>query len=147
MEIKMLALELEQWARERGWKTVTRLITSHHGDDLLESLEAIAAADEFARRLHNNTQILQRAFRTNTPHYRRQAERLSHAVRAAIDAEQKKRQEAHQLVAVANRECIEATSAALLCKPPEVIRRETIEAIESLTAVLDAFSHSEHRAA
>ncbi|CAI1830363.1 MULTISPECIES: toxin YdaT family protein [Serratia] len=147
MEIKMLALEVEQWAREKGWKTVTRLITSHHSGELLESLEAIAGADEFARRLHNNKQILQRAFRTDTPHYRQLAERLSHAVHAAIDAEQKKRQEAHLLVAVANRECIEATNAVLLCKPPEVIRRETIEAIDSLTAVLNAFSYPEYRAA
>lgn len=27
MEIKKLACELESWAQEKGWKTVTQLIT------------------------------------------------------------------------------------------------------------------------
>lgn len=39
MEIKKLACELESWAQEKGWKTVTQLITPHHFGDLLQPLD------------------------------------------------------------------------------------------------------------
>jgi hypothetical protein len=87
MEIKKLACELESWAQEKGWKTVTQLITPHHFGDLLQSLDDVTDPDEYARRLHNNKQIIQRAFRNDTPNYLKQAEALSYAIRAAIDNE------------------------------------------------------------
>lgn len=36
MEIKKLACELESWAQEKGWKTVTQLITPHRPDLYLQ---------------------------------------------------------------------------------------------------------------
>lgn len=87
MEIKKLACELESWAQEKGWKTVTQLITPHHFGDLLQPLDNVTDPDEYARRLHNNKQIIQRAFRNDTPNYLKQAEALSYAIRAAIDNE------------------------------------------------------------
>lgn len=44
MEIKKLACELESWAQEKGWKTVTQLITPHHFGDLLQSLDIHSGA-------------------------------------------------------------------------------------------------------
>lgn len=41
MEIKKLACELESWAQEKGWKTVTQLITPHHFGDLLLTLNDV----------------------------------------------------------------------------------------------------------
>lgn len=46
MEIKKLACELESWAQEKGWKTVTQLITPHHFGDLLQSLDDVSDPDE-----------------------------------------------------------------------------------------------------
>ncbi|MBJ8951619.1 hypothetical protein I5459_01860, partial [Citrobacter braakii] len=70
-EIKLLALELEEWAmkdgRKGGWKKIVPLITAHHYGDLLDSLADIVDPSEYARCLHNNTQIIQRAFRNDTP--------------------------------------------------------------------------------
>ncbi|OIY27763.1 hypothetical protein BEH69_18575 [Citrobacter freundii] len=41
-EIKLLAIELEEWAmkdgRKGGWKKIVPLITAHHYDDLLDNL-------------------------------------------------------------------------------------------------------------
>jgi hypothetical protein len=136
MNIKTLALELEDWAtkngKQGGWKKITPLITAHHHGQLLESLTDITSAAEYARHLHNNTQIIQRAFRKSTQNYRRQADELAPAVRAAIDAEQAMQGDTQNRVATVNRECIEATSAALLNKPLPVIQREAFEAIDAL---------------
>ena len=136
MEIKQLAIELEEWAQGKGWKTVTQLITPFHSGKLLEPLEDIADADEFARRLHNNTQIIQRAFRKDTANYRKQAEQLSYAVRAAMDAEADKTADAYHQAAIANKECIEATSAVLMRKPQAIINREALEAITELAKLV-----------
>lgn len=131
MKIKTLSLELESWAKGR-WKTAAELITNHHAGGLLLQLVGVTDPEEFARRLHNNTQIIQRAFRNDTPTYRRHAAALAPAVRAAIDAEQAEKTDQQSLVATANRECIEATSAVLTGKSPAVIQQETLEAIDAL---------------
>ncbi|EMO5715854.1 hypothetical protein RVW00_000791 [Enterobacter bugandensis] len=140
MKIKMMAIELEAWAKGR-WKTAAELITEHHHGDLLEPLTGIEDAAEFTRRLHNNTQIIQRAFRNDTPTYRRYAAVLVPAVRAAIDAEQAEKTDQQSLVATANRECIEATSAALTGKPRAVVQREAFEAIEVLAQLAGVTVH------
>lgn len=132
MEIKKLACELESWAQEKGWKTVTQLITPHHFGDLLQSLDDVSDPDEYARRLHNNKQIIQRAFRNDTPNYRKQAEALSYAIRTAIDSELAQKDCMHYQAARVNKECIEATNAVFTGKPKPVIRRETLEAIDAL---------------
>src|SRR5690606_10177444 len=115
-----------------GWKTVTQLITPHHFGDLLQSLDDVSDSDEYARRLHNNKQIIQRAFRNDTPNYRKQAEALSYAIRSAIDSELAQKDCMHYQAARVNKECIEATNAVFTGKPKPVIRRETLEAIDAL---------------
>lgn len=132
MEIKKLACELESRAQEKGWKTVTQLITPHHFGDLLQSLDDVSDPDEYARRLHNNKQIIQRAFRNDTPNYLKQAEALSYAIRTAIDKELAQKDCMHYRAAGVNKECIEATNAVFTGKPQPVIRRETLEAIDAL---------------
>ncbi|EMH1274637.1 hypothetical protein V6A89_001555 [Enterobacter hormaechei] len=136
MEIKKLACELESWAQEKGWKTVTQLITPHHFGDLLQSLDDVSDPDEYARRLHNNKQIIQRAFRNDTPNYRKQAETLSYAIRTAIDSELAQKDCMHYQAARVNKECIEATNAVFTGKPKPVIRRETLEAIDALAQLV-----------
>ncbi|EOZ7540076.1 Protein of uncharacterised function (DUF1019) [Enterobacter hormaechei] len=136
MEIKKLACELESWAQEKGWKTVTQLITPHHFGDLLQSLDDVSDPDEYARRLHNNKQIIQRAFRNDTPNYRKQAEALSYAIRTAIDSELAQKDCMHYQAARVNKECIEATNAVFTGKPKPVIRRETLEAIDALAQLV-----------
>ncbi|HDC4472138.1 TPA: hypothetical protein O8T83_001491 [Enterobacter cloacae] len=136
MEIKKLACELESWAQEKGWKTVTQLITPHHFGDLLQSLDDVSDPDEYARRLHNNKQIIQRAFRKDTPNYRKQAEALSYAIRTAIDSELAQKDCMHYQAARVNKECIEATNAVFTGKPKPVIRRETLEAIDALAQLV-----------
>ena len=136
MEIKKLACELESWAQEKGWKTVTQLITPHHFGDLLQSLDDVSDPDEYARRLHNNKQIIQRAFRNDTPNYLKQAEALGYAIRTAIDNELVQKDYMHYRAARVNKECIEATNAVFTGKPQPVIRRETLEAIDALAQLV-----------
>ncbi|QGW86770.1 hypothetical protein EAAEB30_08750 [Enterobacter asburiae] len=136
MEIKKLACELESWAQEKGWKTVTQLITPHHFGDLLQSLDDVSDLDEYARRLHNNKQIIQRAFRNDTPNYLKQAEALSYAIRAAIDNELAQKDCMHYRAARVNKKCIEATNAVFTGKPQLVIRSETLEAIDALAQMV-----------
>ena len=136
MEIKKLACELESWAQEKGWKTVTQLITLHHFGDLLLTLNDVTDPDEYARRLHNNPQVIQRAFRNDTPNYLKQAEALSYAVRAAIDNELEQKDCMLYRAARVNKECIEATNAVFTGKPQPVIRRETLEAIDALAQLV-----------
>lgn len=133
-EIKTLSIELEDWAKKRGWKKAAVMITEHHCGDLLESLANTINPDEYARRLHNNTQIIQRAFRNDTPNYRRQAAALAPAIRAAIEAELEEQNDVCTRAVLANKECIEATSAVLTGKPMQVIRKEGTEAIEAIAA-------------
>ena len=136
MEIKNLAFELESWAQEKGWKTVTQLITPHHFGDLLQSLDDVSDPDEYARRLHNNKQIIQRAFRNDTPNYLKQAQALSYAIRTAIDNELEQKECMLYRAARVNKECIEATNAVFTGKPQPVIRRETLEAIDALAQLV-----------
>lgn len=143
MDIKTLAIELEAWAKGR-WKTVVPLIAEHHHGDLLLPLTGINNAEEFARRLHNNTQIIQRAFRNDTPNYRRHAAALAPAIRSAMNAELARQDDTHTRVAIANRECIEATSAALTGKPLAVIQKETFEAIDALAQLAGVTVHIAH---
>ena len=138
MEIKKLAAELEQWAAEKGWKTITPMITAHHLGDLLESLN-VQDAKEYSRRLHNNAQIIKRAFRGETAKYRRNAEALSYAVQSAMEQELEELAAEQLRAAIANRECIEATNAVLMRKPKDVVRKETLEAIHALAEFLKGY--------
>lgn len=150
MDIKLVELKLNAWAEGR-WKAVVPMIVKNHHGNLLLSLEGIFDAKEYERRLHNNTQRIKRAFRADTPHNQRKAAALAPAVLAAIDAEQAQLQHQQDQVAVANRECIEATSAVLTGQPLAIVRRETIEAIYALAVLIPDvtvnFVHAERRAA
>ena len=148
MDIKLLAVELESWAEGR-WKTVVPLITKHQRGDLLEALDGVVDADDYSRRLHNNTQRIQRAFRKDTPNYRLQAQELAPAVIAAIESELQQLQDVHSQIATTNRECTEATNAALMRKPKAVVQQEASEAIEELALLAGLTVHivREHRAA
>ncbi|HEY2454113.1 MAG TPA: toxin YdaT family protein [Scandinavium sp.] len=148
MDLKLIAVELEAWAEGR-WKAVVPLITKHHVGELLEVLDGITDADDYSRRLHNNTQRIQRAFRNNTANYRQQALDLAPAVMAAIDAEMQQLHDVHSQIANANRECTEATNAVLMRKPKTVIYREGIEAIAALADLIGInvdLSHARQRA-
>lgn len=140
MKLKTLAIDLEDWSRKNGknggWKKIVPLITENHHGDLLQPLAGITSPDEYARRLHNNTQIIQRAFRNDTPNYRRHAAELAPAVIAAMNAEQAEQGDTHTRAAIANRECIEATCAVLTGKSLAVIRQETFEAIDALARMI-----------
>lgn len=137
-DIKALAIELEEWAlkdgKKGGWKKIIPLITEHHFGDLLENLSGAISSQEYNRRLHNNTQIIQRAFRNDTPNYHRQAAALAPAIRAAMKAELEEQNDICTRAVLANKECIEATSAVLTGKPMQVIRKEGTEAIEAIAA-------------
>lgn len=148
MDIKLLAVELESWAEGR-WKAVVPMITKHHYGDLLELLEGISDADDYTRRLHNNTQRIQRAFRKETANYLKQARELAPAVMAAIEAEMQQLHDVHSQIANANRECTEATNAVLMRKSKAVIHREGIEAISALAELIGInidLSHAQQRA-
>lgn len=68
-----------------------------------------------------------------------------------MDAELAGQHDLHNTVAIANRECIEATSAVLTGKPMQVIRKETAEAIQALADLIPGvsiqFNHIGPRAA
>ncbi|MDI3359742.1 toxin YdaT family protein [Lelliottia sp. V89_10] len=143
MDIKTLAIETEAWAKGR-WKTAAELITKYHAGDLLQPLAGITDAAEFSRRLHNNTQTIQRALRIDTANYRRRAAELAPAIRAAMDSELAQQHNQHAQVAIANKECIEATSAVLTGKPQAVIRQEAFEAIDALAQLAGVTVHIAH---
>lgn len=86
--------------------------------------------------MHNNKQIIQRAFRNDTPNYLKQAEALSYAIRTAIDNELEQKDCMLYRAARVNKECIEATNAVFTGKPQPVIRRETLEAIDALAQLV-----------
>lgn len=129
MEINTLHIELEAWAVKKGWKGVTELITRHHLGDLLETLDGITDASEFERRVHNNGQIIKRAFRGTTPKYKRHAALLASAVRAAIDAELAEQKAEQYEVAVLIRENSDVAGAVLTGAPVAVIQKEVMELI------------------
>jgi hypothetical protein len=112
------------------------VITPHHFGDLLQRLDNVTDPDEYARRLHNNKQIIQRAFRNDTPNYLKQAEALSYAIRTEIDNELEQKDCMLYRAARVNKECIEATNAVFTGKPQPVIRRETLEAIDALAQLV-----------
>lgn len=135
MDIKLVELKLNAWAEGR-WKVVVPLIVKNHHGNLLDPLEGIFDAKEYTRRLHNNTQRIKRAFRADTPYGQRKAAELVPAILAAIDAEQAQVQHQQDQIAVANRECIEATSALLTGQPLAIVQKEGIEAIHSIAALM-----------
>lgn len=139
MEIKLVAEQLDAWALKAGWKVVTSRVSAEYAGELLESL-CVDDATEFERRHHNNKQILQRAFRSVTPYYRKLAAQLAPAVLSALEAERKRLAEEENfsayVAAMANKECSEAINAKLMDSPLSVQAREVKEAVCSLVAML-----------
>lgn len=139
MEIKLVAEQLEAWARNDGWWPVTEKIGEQYAGDLLESLN-VSNTDEWDRRRKNNALFIKRAFRSVTPYYRKLAAQLTPAVLSALDAERKRLaieggSVAH-LAALANKECSEAINAKLMDSPLSVQAKEVREAVCSLVSML-----------
>lgn len=139
MEIKLVAEQLEAWARNDGWWPITEKIGAQYTGDLLESLE-VSDTDEWDRRRKNNALFIKRVFRSVTPYYLRQAEELAPAVIAAINAEHQRLIDEEQSIALvaaaANKECMEAVNAKLMNSPVSVQAKEVREALHSLVAML-----------
>lgn len=132
MEIKTLHIELEAWAAKKGWKYVVELITRHQQCELLETLDELVDGDEFARRVHNNKQRIQRAFDGTSKKHQLHAALLAPAVRAAIDAELAMQKDEQHRVAASSKEHSEVICAVLTGAPLAVIQKEAIEAINSI---------------
>lgn len=81
---------------------------------------------------NNQQNIYHRWIECRTPQQQEKIRKLIPAIRAAIEAEQSLCNDTQVRVAVANRECIEATNAALVGEPKAVVRREILEAIDKL---------------
>lgn len=139
MEIKLVAEQLEAWARKDGWWPITEKIGAQYSGDLLESLD-ISDAEEWSRRCRNNALFIKRVFRSVTPYYLRQAEELAPAVMAAIEAEHQRLIDEEQSIALvaaaANKECMEAVNAKLMNSPLAIQAKEVREALHSLVAML-----------
>ncbi|MFP2504468.1 hypothetical protein [Buttiauxella gaviniae] len=129
MEINTLHIELEAWAAKKGWKYVVELITRHQQGDLLETLDDVVDGDEFARRVHNNKQRIQRAFDGTSKKHQLHAALLAPAVRAAIDAERAEQKDEQHMVATLIRENSDVAGAVLTGAPAAVIQKEAIELI------------------
>lgn len=129
MEINTLHIELEAWAAKKGWKYVVELITRHQQGELLETLDDVVDGDEFARRVHNNKQRIQRAFDGTSKKHQLHAALLAPAVRAAIDAERAEQKDEQHMVATLIRENSDVAGAVLTGAPAVVIQKEAIELI------------------
>jgi len=139
MEIKLVAEQLEAWARNDGWWPVTEKIGAQYVGDLLESLE-VSDTDEWDRRRKNNALFIKRVFRSVTPYYRKLAAQLAPAVLSALDAERQRLAyedcSAAYAAAVANKECSEAVNAKLMNSPLMIQVKEVKEGIHSLVGLL-----------
>ncbi|MDH1321158.1 toxin YdaT family protein [Enterobacter bugandensis] len=138
--IKAVANELESWALEDGWKAVGMAIADQYhtggGGDILPAVDT-------GDGLRNAVQRVKRIFRgIDGPRYAPQAEALKSAALAALPVERRARIESPDdpvlLAAVAVREGIEAVNAVHLKATPEVIVRETTQAIAALIAMRNA---------
>lgn len=133
--IEVVASELEAWALEDGWKTVSALVASeyqsHVGGDVLPVPDTEAG-------LRNAVQRLKRIFRGDG-RYIDMANELLESVLAAMPAERRVRLEAPGdpvlLAAVAAKEGIEAVNAVNLGAGPAVALKEINEAIDAFAAI------------
>ncbi|MDN8598653.1 toxin YdaT family protein [Citrobacter sp. S2-9] len=138
--INVVAVELEMWALEVGWKTVGLAITEHYhatgGGDVLPLVNT-------EKSLQNATQRIKRIFRgCDGPRYAPQAEVLRSAALAALPAERRTQLispgDPVLLAAVAAREGIEAINAVNLGAAPASALKEINEAITAFIAIRSA---------
>ncbi|XGI81157.1 toxin YdaT family protein [Enterobacter hormaechei] len=138
--IEVVAAELESWALVEGWKFVGLAVAEQYH---AAGGGYILPITDTEKGLINATQRVKRIFRGfDGPRYAPQAEGLKPAALAALPAERRARLEAPDdpvlLAAVAVREGIEAVNAVHLRATPEVIVRETTQAIAALIAMRNA---------
>lgn len=93
---------------------------------------------------NNQQNIFHRWLEGRTPQQRLKIRELAPAIHAAHTVELAQRQDAQIRAAIANRECIEATSAVLTGQPHAVIRQETLEAIDALAQLAGVKVHIAH---
>ncbi|MES3389860.1 toxin YdaT family protein [Enterobacter hormaechei] len=138
--IEVVAAELESWALVEGWKFVGLAVAEQYH---AAGGGYILPITDTEKGLINATQRVKRIFRGfDGPRYAPQAEGLKPAALAALPAERRARLESPDdpvlLAAVAVREGIEAVNAVHLRATPEVIVRETTQAIAALIAMRNA---------
>lgn len=90
---------------------------------------------------NNQQNIFHRWIEGRTQMQREKVRELIPAIRAAMRAEQGKRTDIQSRVATANRECIEATNAALTGQPSAFVRKEAFEAIDALAQLAGLVVH------
>lgn len=90
---------------------------------------------------NNQQNIYHRWIEGRTQQQRDKIRELVPAIQAVIRAEQKKRNDIQSRVAIANRECVEATNAVLMGSPISMIRKETLEAIDALALMAGVTVH------
>ncbi|MDK9585448.1 toxin YdaT family protein [Lelliottia wanjuensis] len=93
---------------------------------------------------NNQQNIFHRWLEGRTPHQRLKIRELAPAIQAAHAAELAQQNKVQIDVAIANRECIEATSAKLMGKSLAVIQQETLEAIDALAQLAGVTVHIAH---
>jgi hypothetical protein len=135
-----VAAELEAWALAAGWKTVAGLVAaayhSNGGGELLPVADSETG-------LRNVVQRLRRIFRGyDGPRYSLAAEELKSSVLSALPAARRdeilKPDDPSRLATIAAQEGIEAVNAVHLRASPDVIMRETSQAIAALVAMRNA---------
>lgn len=138
--IEALAAELEAWALEDGWKSVGLAIADQYhasgGGDILPTTDT-------GKGLVNATQRVKRIFRGyDGPRYASQAEGLKAAALTALPVARRAALELPGdpsfLATIAAQEGIDAVNAVHLRASPDVIVRETRQAIAALLAMQNA---------
>ncbi|HCD7554182.1 TPA: hypothetical protein ND482_004556 [Citrobacter farmeri] len=133
--IETVAAELESWALEDGWKTVSALVASSYRS---RTSGAVLPDTDTEEGLRNAVQRLKRIYRGGG-RYVDMATELLESVLGAMPAERRARLEAPGdpvlLAAVAAKEGIEAINAVNLGAGPAVALKEINEAIDAFSAI------------
>lgn len=90
---------------------------------------------------NNQQNIYHRWLEGRTQQQRDKIRELLPAIRSVMRTEQARRDDVQSRVATANRECVEATNAALTGKPLAIIQKETFEAIDALAQLAGVSVH------
>ncbi|WP_234082955.1 toxin YdaT family protein [Enterobacter quasiroggenkampii] len=93
---------------------------------------------------NNQQNIYHRWINGDTPQQREKIRELVPAIYAAMEEELAYQDGIHLRAAIANKECVEATNAALTGKPRNIIQQETFEAIDALAQLAGVTVHIAH---
>lgn len=93
---------------------------------------------------NNQQNIFHRWINGDTAAQRSKLRELVPAIHAALEAELAQQQGIHIRAAIANKECIEATNAALTGQPLAIVQQEAFEAIDALALLAGVKVHIAH---